>query len=106
MGVAEIDPAFRDATVAQWYKFVIVSLVVGIGSTWLAALCWSQASRLLPTALAGQLIVFVTIAAVIYGSIYRQTLPSVAVTLGVLLITAAVALGARAIRSGAGGITR
>lgn len=85
-------------TPEQWHQFAIVSLVVGLGSTWLATLCWSLASRLLPTTLAGQLIVFATIAAVIYGSIYRGTLPSVAVTLGVSLLAAAVALGVRAIQ--------
>jgi hypothetical protein len=40
----------------------------------------------------------VTIAAVIYGSIYRGTLPSIAVTLGVSVLAAAVALGVRAIQ--------
>jgi drug/metabolite transporter (DMT)-like permease len=79
-------------------SFVTVSLVVGLGSTWLATLCWNQASRLLPTTLAGQLIVFVTIAAVIYGSVYRGMLPSIAVISGVSLLAAAVALGVRAIQ--------
>jgi drug/metabolite transporter (DMT)-like permease len=81
----------------DWREFIIVSLVVGLASTWLATLCWSQASRLLPTTLAGQLIVFVTIAAVIYSSIYRGTLPSPAVAIGVSVLAAAVALGVRAI---------
>jgi drug/metabolite transporter (DMT)-like permease len=93
------------ATPDDWRKFVIVSLVVGVGSTWLATLCWSQASRLLPTTLAGQLIVFVTIAAVIYGSIYRGRLPSVAVISGVSLLAAAVALGVRAIHRHLGQVT-
>jgi drug/metabolite transporter (DMT)-like permease len=87
-----------DHDLDQWRQFVMVSLVVGLGSTWLATMCWSQASRLLPTALAGQLIVFVTIAAVIYGSIYRGTLPSMAVAAGVSVLAAAVALGVRAIQ--------
>lgn len=96
--VAEVDHAVGNPTLDQWRQFVIVSLVVGLGSSWLATMCWSQASRLLPTTLAGQLIVFVTIAAVIYGSIYRGTLPSIAVIIGVSLLTAAVALAVRAIQ--------
>ena len=98
IAAAQVDPAAANAALDEWRQFWIVSLVVGLGSTWLATLCWSQASRLLPTALAGQLIVVVTIAAVIYGSIYRGTLPSAAVTAGVLLLVAAVAFGVRAIQ--------
>jgi drug/metabolite transporter (DMT)-like permease len=95
---AEVEQAVDTPTLDHWRQFVLVSLVVGLGSTWFATICWSQASRLLPTALAGQLIVFVTIAAVVYGSIYRGTLPSIAVALGVSLLVAAVALGVRAIQ--------
>jgi drug/metabolite transporter (DMT)-like permease len=98
IAAAEIDYAAGNPTLDQWRQFVIVSLVVGLGSTWLATMCWNQASRLLPTTLAGQLIVFVTIAAVIYGSVYRGMLPSIAVISGVSLLAAAVALGVRAIQ--------
>jgi drug/metabolite transporter (DMT)-like permease len=95
---AKVDHTVGNATLDQWRLFVIVSLVVGLGSTWFATLCWSRASRLLPTTLAGQLIVVVTIAAVLCGSLYRGTLPSIAVTAGVLLLAVAVALGVRAVR--------
>jgi drug/metabolite transporter (DMT)-like permease len=96
--MAGVERTIGNATPGQWRQFVIVSFVVGFGSSWLATLCWSQASRLLPTTLVGQSIVFVTIAAVIYGSIYRGTLPSIPVTLGVSVLVASVALGVRAIQ--------
>jgi len=97
----QADPGLRNANGEQWQRFMIVSAVVGLGSTWLATLCWSRASRLLPTTMAGQLIAFVPIAAVAYGSVYRGVWPSVAVTGGVLLLAAAVRLGVRSLQSAA-----
>jgi drug/metabolite transporter (DMT)-like permease len=79
-------------------RFLLVSLVVGLGSSWLATLCWSHASRLLLTALAGQLIVFETVTAVAYGYVYRGRWPSLAISLGVVLLCVGVALGVRAVQ--------
>lgn len=98
VSVSEIDDAVRDATTDQWQKFALVSLIVGVGSTWLATLCWSRASRLLPTTLAGQFIVCTPIAAVAYASLYRQALPSLGVSLGVLVLTIAVVLALRGLQ--------
>ena len=98
MAVVDAENAVREANAAQWGIFILVSLIVGAGSTWLATLCWSRASRLLPTALAGQFIVCTPIAAIIYGSIYRTALPSPSVGLGVLLLTGAVLLAIRTLQ--------
>jgi drug/metabolite transporter (DMT)-like permease len=94
----DVEPRAPGSDAGRWTTFAVVSLIVGIGSTWLATLCWSRASRLLPTTLAGQFIVCTPVAAMIYGSLYRQSLPSPAVTLGVLLLTGAVLLAIRAIQ--------
>lgn len=98
VGATQADPVLRSPTAEQWQRFAIVSLVVGLGSTWLATLCWSRASRLLPTTLAGQLIAVVPIAAVACGSAYRGAWPSLAVSAGVLVLAGAVALGVRSIQ--------
>ena len=90
-----IERTTIELTPEDWHRFLIVSIVVGFGSSWLATLCWSQASRLLPTTIAGQLIVFVSVAAVIYGSVYRGTPPSLAVALGVFILVVSVVLGVR-----------
>jgi drug/metabolite transporter (DMT)-like permease len=79
-------------------RFLVVIAVVGLGPFWLATLC-THASRLLPTTLAGQLIVYETVAAVAYGHVYRGTWPSVAVLLGVMLLCCGVALGVRALHA-------
>src|SRR5690606_13010261 len=38
--------------------YVGLMLAIGLLSSWVGTLCWNRASRLLPTSLAGQLIVF------------------------------------------------
>lgn len=79
-------------------RFLFISAIVGIGSSWLATLCWSHASKVLPTTLAGQLIVFETMAAVAYGHIYQATKPAVTVSIGVGLLCIGVIIGVRAVR--------
>jgi hypothetical protein len=51
------------------------------------------------TTLAGQLLVFETIAAIIYGHVYRERWPAVAIALGVALLCGGVALGVRAVQN-------
>jgi drug/metabolite transporter (DMT)-like permease len=79
-------------------RFLIVSAIVGIGSSWLATLCWSHASRALPTTLAGQLIVFETVAAVSYGHVYQAAKPAGMVLLGVALLCIGVIIGMRKVQ--------
>lgn len=79
-------------------RFVLVSVVVGLASSWLATLCWTNASRLLPVTLAGQLIVFETVAAVVYGYLYRGNAPPAATVVGIAFLCAGVALGVRAVQ--------
>jgi drug/metabolite transporter (DMT)-like permease len=40
---------------------------IGLFAVWLGTLCWNEASQRLPTALAGQLIVFETLSALAYA---------------------------------------
>ena len=47
--------------------FVAVMLAIGLLASWLGTLMWNRASRLLPAALTGQLIVFETLAALGYA---------------------------------------
>jgi len=44
-------------------RFVALMLAIGLLASWLGTLCWNEASQRLPTTLAGQLIVFETLAA-------------------------------------------
>ena len=71
---------------------VFVGLMVAIGflASWLGTLCWNEASQRLPTALAGQLIVFETLAALCYAFALRQEWPQPLTLLGVVLLVCGV----------------
>ena len=57
---------------------------------------WNRASQRLPTALAGQLIVFETLAALGYAFMLRGEPPAAATLAGITLLVIGVLLGVRA----------
>jgi drug/metabolite transporter (DMT)-like permease len=72
------------------FAFVGLAAALGLLSTWLASICWNQASRRLPTAVAGQLIVFETLAALLYIFLLRRQWPGPVMTAGIGLLLAGV----------------
>jgi len=78
------------------WLFVGLMLALGLLASWLGTLCWNEASQRLPPALAGQLIVFETLAALAYALVLRGHWPAVEVGLGVLLLLAGVSWALRA----------
>ena len=70
--------------------FVGMMAAIGLFASWLGTLCWNQASQRLPTALAGQLIVFETLAALAYAFVVRQEWPASLTLVGVGLLVAGV----------------
>jgi drug/metabolite transporter (DMT)-like permease len=76
--------------------FVGLMLLLGLCASWLGTMLWNQASQRLPTSLAGQLIVFETLSALLYAFVWRGALPSAPVIGGALLLCAGVMLGLRA----------
>ena len=75
--------------------FVATAAILGLFSTWLGSVCWNQASRRLPTALAGQLLVFETLAALAYLFLLRGQWPPPATLLGVALLIGGVVWAVR-----------
>jgi drug/metabolite transporter (DMT)-like permease len=71
-------------------EFVGLMLVIGLFASWLGTLCWNEASQRLPPALAGQLIVFETLAALAYTLALRGQLPAPGVLMGAALLVAGV----------------
>ena len=71
-------------------EFLALMFAIGLFASWLGTLCWNEASQRLPTALAGQLIVFETLAALAYALLLRGTLPPVLTGVGVVLLVAGV----------------
>jgi drug/metabolite transporter (DMT)-like permease len=76
---------------------LFVGLMLGLGllASWLGTLCWNEASQRLPPALAGQLIVFETLAALAYAFVYRAQWPQALTLLGAGLLIAGVVMGLR-----------
>ncbi len=82
----------------QAVRFVLLMTVIGLISSWLGTRLWNQASRLLPTSLTGQLIVFETLAALAYGYAWRGEMPAPTAALGIGLLIVGVGIGANAFR--------
>lgn len=71
-------------------RFLALMLALGLLASWLGGLCWNEASQRLPTALAGQLIVFETLAALAYAFALRGSAPPAATVAGIALLVAGV----------------
>jgi drug/metabolite transporter (DMT)-like permease len=70
-------------------------LAIGLLASWLGTLCWNAASQRLPTALAGQLIVFETLAALAYAFALRGQWPEPLTLTGIALLVVGVIAGMR-----------
>ena len=79
------------------WAFIGLMLAIGLFASWLGTLCWNESSQRLPPALAGQLIVFETLAALAYAFAWRGQWPQWLTLLGVGLLLAGVMT---ALRSG------
>lgn len=70
--------------------FILLMFAIGLFASWLGTLCWNEASQRLAPTLAGQLIVFETLAALGYAFALRQRWPQVETLVGVALLIAGV----------------
>lgn len=59
-----------------WPYVLIALLYLGILNTWGTTLWWNRLVRRLPISLAGQFLVFATVASIIYGHLVDRTLPT------------------------------
>ncbi|MHB8786311.1 MAG: DMT family transporter [Thauera sp.] len=78
--------------------FVAMCLLLGLAASWLGTLLWNKASQLLPAALVGQLIVFETLAALLYAFIWYGRWPTLAEVAGIALLILGVIGGVRVFR--------
>ena len=76
-------------------EFIGLMMAIGLFASWLGTLCWNAASQRLPTALAGQLIVFETLAALSYAFWLRGQWPEPLTLAGIALLVAGVIGGVR-----------
>ena len=66
--------------------YVLLMIWAGLFCSWIATVLWNVCSASLPTALVGQLLVFETIFAVVYGHIQRLQWPSLSMFCGTTLL--------------------
>jgi drug/metabolite transporter (DMT)-like permease len=75
--------------------FLLLMFAIGLFASWLGTLCWNEASQRLPPTLAGQLIVFETLAALSYAFLLRGRAPQLETLIGVALLVAGVVWAVR-----------
>jgi drug/metabolite transporter (DMT)-like permease len=75
--------------------FIGLMAAMGLLASWLGTLCWNEASQRLPTAVAGQLIVFETLAALTYAFIFRGEWPAPLTLSGIAALLLGVLWAAR-----------
>lgn len=85
-------------TASQWAGFWGVAAAVALLASVLGNACWNRASRLLPLTLSGQMIVFETLFALLYGFLWQQRWPSGLELLAIGCLIAGVMLCAAAHR--------
>jgi drug/metabolite transporter (DMT)-like permease len=78
--------------------FIGLMLILGFCASWLGTLLWNRASQKLPTSLAGQLIVFETLSALLYAFLLRGSPPDMQAIAGIVFLCIGVTLGIRAFR--------
>ena len=83
---------------AQPEMYLGLMVLTGLAASWLGTLLWNKASHLLPAPLVGQLIVFETLAALLYAFIWEARWPSIYEMVGILLLVSGVLLGVRVFR--------
>ena len=72
------------------WLFIGLMFSIGLCASGLGTLCWNEASQRLPPSLAGQLIVFETLAALAYAFVLRGQMPGALTLSGVALLIAGV----------------
>lgn len=88
-----LGPAAQGAM--AWLGFAGVCTALALGASVIGNACWNRATRSLPLSLGGQLIVFETLFALLYGFAWQRRWPSLLELLAVVLLVAGVVACAR-----------
>lgn len=82
-----------DHTDAQWWSFIGVAASMAVVASILGNAFWNRASRLLPLTMIGQMILFETLFALLYGFLWEARWPTALETLAMVLVSASVLAG-------------
>ncbi|HVW49172.1 MAG TPA: DMT family transporter [Trinickia sp.] len=86
----------------RWHAFWLLNLGLAFGASWLGTGLWNAASKRVPLTLSGQLIVFETLFALLYGFIYDARLPRPLEAAAIVLLLAGVTWSVRRHDDGSG----
>jgi drug/metabolite transporter (DMT)-like permease len=87
---ADITGAAGTASGRDWGLFWFCNTVIALGASVIGNQLWNIASRRVPVTLSGQLILFETLFALLYGFIYKQQLPRPLEIAAIVLLIAGV----------------
>ena len=76
--------------------FIGLMIAIAVLCSWVGALCWNVASQKLPTVILGPLIVFETLAGLLYTFILREEFPPLLTASGIALLMVGVVIAVRA----------
>ncbi len=80
---------------SDWTAFWIINALLALGASVIGNHLWNVASRRVPVTLSGQLILFETLFALLYGFIYKQQLPRPLEAAAIVLLIAGVCWSVR-----------
>jgi drug/metabolite transporter (DMT)-like permease len=92
---ADVTGAAGAASGRDWTAFWIVNALLALGASVIGNHLWNVASRRVPVTLSGQLLLFETLFALLYGFIYKQQLPRTLELAAVILLAAGVVWSVR-----------
>ena len=75
--------------------FIGLMIAIAVLCSWVGALCWNVASQKLPTVILGPLIVFETLAGLLYTFILRKEVPPLLTVSGIALLIIGVVIAVR-----------
>ena len=75
--------------------FIGLMIAIAVLCSWVGALCWNVASQKLPTVILGPLIVFETLAGLLYTFILRKEFPPLLTVSGIALLIIGVVIAVR-----------
>ena len=75
--------------------FISLMIAIAVLCSWVGALCWNVASQRLPTVILGPLIVFETLAGLLYTFLLRQEMPPILTLSGITLLVIGVVIAVR-----------
>ncbi|MGE8335053.1 DMT family transporter [Pseudomonas laurylsulfatiphila] len=80
---------------SRWTTFLWVCLFLALCGSWLANGLWNACSRRMPASLSGQMIVFETLFACVYGFLFSQRMPGLMEVVSIVLLVGGVVWAAK-----------